>query len=244
MAENPTDNINEFLLEIENCHKNLLGQIRHWDNLKAAFDQDTIWIKNIRADQVEHVEIQSIPYKKIYYLKDNMLFLKGSLLPAKKIRSGLLWSALAQLIPVVLPASNNNFFRIDQKIRIRILPGSYEQQPYAMLVSKEQAQQYIETAPKIRLKNLLWIVIEDTILIVGNPLLPISGLTFWLFKDLLIPAGYDFEFPLLRDTIADRVNPMSENLVLWQKDGSYVILAKDQLKPLSISSFRLTFSKN
>lgn len=241
MGENISDHIRPYLFEVPIEHKDLLGQVRHWDNLKAAFHDNAIWVKDISPEQADSVVIQGLPYKTVYYLKDNLLFLRNSLLPVKKMPSGLLWSPIERLLPVELPAFNHNFFEINERIRIRIVASFSERLAYALLISQEQALQYIETAPKVRLQNLQWVLADDKVLIVGKPVLPISGTTFWFYEDCLIPAGSDFEFPLLRDIIVGMVNPARENIVLWQKDSTHLLISKEEFKPLSISSFRLTF---
>lgn len=243
MGENISDHIGPYLFEIPIEHKNILGQIRHWDNLKAAFYNNVIWIKDISLKQINSIEIQGLPYKTVYYLEDNLLFLKNSLLPVKKMPLGLLWSPIGRLLPVELPVFNHNFFEINERIHVRIAASSIEQQSYAQLISKEEAARYIETAPKIRLQNLKWVLVDDSILIIGTPVLPIRGRTFWFYEDCLLPTGFNFEFPLLRDIIVEMVNPHRENIILWQKDNTHILFSKEEFKPLSISSFRLTFSK-
>jgi len=231
-----------YFLEIKKEHKDFLGSIRHWDNLKTAFETDIIWIKDFSLEQINAAEIQQIPYKKVYELKEHLLFEKNSLLPSKKLPSGLLWTPILRALPVSLPKFNHNYFGIDQKLQISIKPSEAIKEAYALLVDYNELKLYIETAPKFRLEPLQWVVLDKSALILGNPLLPIKGNTYWLDHDFLLPTGYHFEWFALTKTIQEKLNPSGENLILWNLDNSYSTIPKTTIKQLSISSFRLTFS--
>ncbi len=232
-----------FLLEIEIQHKDFLGSIRHWDNLKVGFDEQSIWIKDFTDQQLYLSELQQIPFKEIYEVKDNLLFIKGSLLPTKKMPSGLLWSPILRALPVGLPSLNHNYFGIDEQVKISVLPSEQEKEAHALLTDYATAKQYIESAPSVRLSPLQWTIINHNILFIGQPLLPVKGKTYWKNNDFLLPSGYDFEFPILSETIQQKMNPSQNSFILWEADSSYIIISKHDMQPLSISSFRLTFSK-
>ena len=231
-----------YFLEIKKEHKDFLGSIRHWDNLKTAFETDVVWIKDFSAEQINAPEIQQIPYKKVYELKENLLFEYGNLLPSKKLPSGLLWTPILRALPVSLPKFNHNFFGVNHKIQLSIKASEEIKEAYALLVDYDELKLYIETAPGYRLEPLRWIVIDKKALIIGSPLLPIKGSTYWLNHNFLLPTGYHFEWSALAKTLQEKLNPSGENLILWNNDNSYSIIPKKNIKPLSISSFRLTFS--
>lgn len=231
-----------YFLEIKKEHKDFLGSIRHWDNLKVAFETDTIWIKDFSLEQIDATEIQQIPYKTIYELKDNLLFEKGKLLPTRKLPSGLLWTPILRALPVSLPKFNHNFFGVDQKLKIVLKHSEDIKEAIALLVDYEELKLYIESAPKYRLEPLQWVVIDKSALIIGSPLLPIKGTTYWIDNNFLIPTGYNFEWFALVKILQEKLNPSEENIILWNTDNSYSIIPKKTIKQLSISSFRLTFS--
>jgi hypothetical protein len=231
-----------YFLEINKEHKDFLGAIRHWENLKIAFETNTIWIKEFTDDQIDSTELLQIPYIKIYELKENLLFEKGKQLPTKKLPSGLLWSPVLRGLPISLPNFNHNFFGISDTLQIALKRSEDVKEAYALLVEYQELKSYIEFAPKFRLEPLQWVVINNKALIIGKPLLPLKGNTFWSKNDFLIPTGYDFEWPVLAQTLKDKLNPFDKNIILWNKDNSYSSIPKQNVKPLSISSFRLTFS--
>lgn len=230
------------LFEIDKNHKELLGSIRHWENVKIAFTETAIWLKDFSLDQINTGHLQQIPHLVSYDVKDNLLFLRGSLLPTKKAPSALLWSPIKRALPVELPGLNHNYFGIEEKVSVQIVRSEIEKEASALLTSIATAKEYIETAPEVRLKPLQWTVLEDKVLLIGTPLLPIKGVAFWRNKEAFLPTGHDFELPILSDVIATKINPNGENLVLWQADSSCVLIPENSVKPLSISSFRNTFN--
>lgn len=242
MAKDTADPVDGYFLEIDAAHKELLGHIRHWDTLKGALSGSTLWIKGIMPAEADSIAIQAIPYIKLYYQKEGLLFAKGSLLPAKKLPSALLWSPLNTMLPAALPPLNHNYFGISQKVDVKLVQSAMEQEPVALLVTKDEAAAYIESAPKVRLQRLLWAGIDDKVVLVGTPLLPVAGKAFWQQENMLLPAGYALELPVLAKAMKKMLDPKGEHVILWQQDGRYVLVPTDALKPLSISSFRLTYS--
>lgn len=231
-----------YFLEIKKENKDFLGSIRHWDNLKIAFEADVLWVKDFLSEQINSPEIQQIPYKKVYELKENLLFEQGNLLPSKKLPSGLLWTPILRALPVSLPKFNHNFFGIDQKLEIKIKASEEIKEAYALLVNYDELKLYIETAPRYRLEPLQWVVLGKNALILGNPLLPIKGKTYWLDHNFLLPTGYNFEWFALAKTFQEELNLSKQNIILWNTNNSYSVIPKTTIKQLSISSFRLTFS--
>lgn len=232
-----------LLLKIDSKHQELLESIRHWHNLKVAFDEGLVWIKDFTPAQFEDAALQQIPYTALFEVRDNLLFLKGSLLPQQKMPSGLLWSPILRAFPIELPGLNHNYFGIEEKVAIQIVQSEIEAVAYVLVTSIKDATNYILNAPEIRLQNLKWIVVDDEVVFFGTPMLPIEGRTYWKNIDFLLPSGYHFEFPILSETIQEAVNPDGDQWVFWQTDSSYFKVSKADVKPLSISSFRLTFSQ-
>jgi hypothetical protein len=242
MAIDPSNDITYFL-SVAVGHKDYLGAIRHYSNLKIAFEEGLVWVKDLTSVQLDSIEVKSIPYKQLYYSSGPKLFLKGSLLPSRGVPS-LLWTPIERGLPVRLPSFNHNYFGIQDKAGIRVIASVNEVEAIALMVDLQLLENYLETAPAVRLKNLSWTIVEDRkALILGTPLLPLQGKVFWRRDDFLLPAGYDLELPVLCDTIHKELNPGKEHWIIWNKDDSYKKLDKRLFRPLSIYSFRLSSKK-
>lgn len=242
MEKNASNNISYFL-KIDSQYKNDLGNIRHWSNLKAASDEDAIWIKDFDYAQINSIEVKSIPYKTIYYEKDGKLFLQNSQLPDRIVPT-LLWTAIDRILQVKLPSYNHNYFGLTEKVDIKIIPSEKEEETVAMITSVESLRRYISKAAEIRFKNIEWTILNgNKVLLVGQPLLPINGEAFWKRKDVFLPSGYDFEFNLLTDSLVELLVPEENAFIFWDTDNTYAIIHKEDLQPLSLSSFRLSSSQ-
>lgn len=242
MAKNITDISNNFWLVISESNKHFLGGIRHWENIKIAVQNGTIYLKEITAHQIKDTVIQQIPSKAIYYEKENLLFPQNQIVPSKRVPIGLLWSPIAKLLAVQLPKENFNFFGINEKIPLEIVSVDKEYPANAIVTTIEQANEYILNAPEMRLSALEWTILQGKILIIGTPLLPIKGNAYWQYQNHLIPCGYHFNHPQLAQYFYQK-NKWQKELIVWQKDSGYIVVNKDLIKPLSISSFRLTLNK-
>jgi hypothetical protein len=58
--------------------------------------------------------------------------------------------------------------------------------------------------------------------------------------DHLLPTGFDFEFKNLSSLLRKKYNKDSDKWLLWNENGSYLALNKEDFRKLSVSSFRLT----
>lgn len=240
MAQNASNDISYFLL-LDALHKADLGTIRIWSNLKVAFDENRIWIKDFTLDQIHSIEVKSIPYKTIFYSKEAKLYLQNSLLPDRNIQASLLWTPIDRALPISLPDFNHNYFGVQEHIQIKIRTSEKEEDACAMLTTLEMLKHYIETAPAVRLQHMQWTILnKKNVLLIGKPLIPVPGETYWNQQGMLMPVGFNFDLQVLAKKIADRINPHKEFIVLWSSDGHYQLIDSEAMQPLSLSSFRAT----
>jgi hypothetical protein len=239
MEENSSSDL-IHLLEINIKHKSLLGQIRHWDNLKLAIDAEHIWVKNFTASQIDSTALKAIPFINIYYCKDNLLFPKGSLLPIKKIPT-FLWTPIERALPIELVGINHNYFETDQKQEIKLIPWHEEQLATYLLLDINIADQYISNASAIRLNPLTWVVVNSTqVLIHGEPMLPIDGKAFWQKDRFIFPLGLTLEFTIVEKIILQKIDDTNTDLIWWIDKTNYCCIDKTMFQPLTISSWRQT----
>lgn len=240
MAEDPSNGVKEFWAEIPRADEDFLGAIRDWKNVQIATDDETVWLKGFTEEQAISSDIQQLPNFILYELRDGLLFKKEALVPSKKMRTALLWSPIDKALRLTFPASNNNYFGIGEKVEVRLKPGNEEHAVMALLSIIEEIKESIPVQPKFKLEKLEWTVIDDKALFLGTPLLSLPGKTYWTRDNHLLPAGFDFEFKNLSFLLQQQYNKESDKWLLWNEDGTYLSLKKENFRPLSVSSFRLT----
>jgi len=240
MAEDSSNRIKEFWAELPRMDEDFLGAIRDWKNVQISLDDDVIWLKNFTEEQAVSAEIQQLPNFLLYELRDGLLFRKGALVPSKKMRTALLWSPIDKALKLTFPPSNQNFFGIDEKVGIKLKPSENEQPATALLSSFSEIKAQIIELPKFKLEKIDWIVIDDKALFLGTPLLSFPGKTYWSKNGHLLPTGFDFEFKNVSILLQKKHNEELDKWLVWNEDGSYLSINKNDFRKLSVSSFRLT----
>ncbi len=242
MAENSSNSINYYLV-IRREDEAEVASIRHWKNLKVAFEKDYIWITNFELVQIDSVVVKSIPYKLIYYSKDGKLYLKNSLLPEQN-EPNMLWTPIERAFPLRIYSYNHNYFGIEERIPIKLVQDENIKEARVMLSDTKALKEYIEVSAEVRVKKLEWTVVNNNkVLIFGTPLLPIQGSTLWVKGQSIIPVGLNFELYILQQQIEKSMNVNGDVWIVWNSDSSYFKVDKTAIMPLTLSSFRKTIEK-
>lgn len=239
MENNTGGQIVLYIIEIPAERKDDLGVIRNWSNLKLASDGDTIWIKEITPEQLKSPEIIKLPKKTIYTLRQPHLFKLDGLVPHKRLPQGLLWTPIDRALPLTTFETKSNYYKA-QNLKIHLAKTDTEKEPDALLVELNDLDKYINSAPSIRLNKIKWVIIKDKALLVGKPLLPIRGQSFWAKTPFLLPSGMDIIHNILHPYYTQMLNSTDGNWILWLQNNAIIKIPTSNLKPLSISSFRLT----
>ncbi|PTT41270.1 hypothetical protein DBR28_04450 [Chryseobacterium sp. HMWF028] len=240
MAEDSSKRLKEFWAEILRADEDFLGSIRDWKNVHVAVDDDTIWLKGFTEEQTSASEIQQLPDFILYELRDGFLFRKEALVPSKKMRTALLWIPIDKALQLSFPLSNQNYFGIHEKVQIKLKESNVEQPVIALLSNIADIKESIIALPKFKLEKIKWILLGDKALFIGVPLLSFPGKTYWTKDRHLLPAGLDFEFKNVSILLQQKYNKESEGWVLWDGNGSSLLIKEADFRLLSVSSFRLT----
>jgi hypothetical protein len=239
MAENASDHLS-YYLKIDKVHLDDLASIRHWPQLKVAFDGAELWVTGFDEILIASKEIKIIPFKELYYSKSGRLFPLNSHLPCGTLK-GLLWTPIERALPLAKPAYNNNYFGTSEMVSVKLAAIEQETTASIMVANINSFGRYVENSPAVRLKSISWCILDDDkVMIMGEPLLPIDGKVYWMRQHFIFPAGYDLEFPLLQTQINHLVNPENEYWIIWHEEGTYAQVERHFLERLSIGSFRST----
>ncbi|PKF73607.1 hypothetical protein [Chryseobacterium sp. PMSZPI] len=240
MAEDSSKHIKEFWAELPRADEDFLGSIRDWKNIHIAVDDETVWLKGFTDEQAISSEIHQMPKFLLYELREGLLFRKDALVPSKRMRTGLLWTPIDKALQLSFPASNQNYFGIEEKVQIRLKESNEEQPVIALLCKIADSKESVMQFPKFKLEKIEWTTIGDKALFLGTPLLSLLGKAYWTKDKHLLPAGFDFEFKNLSIYLQQKYNEMSDGWLLWDENGNYLPIKDSDFRTLSISSFRLT----
>jgi len=230
----------EYYARIHKQYIETLATIRKWQNLKVATVEDFIWIGNFSQEQIESKEVRGLPNKEVFYCKNTTLYPLGSKLPFGHLPS-LLFTPIERALPITIESFNHNLFEINGEINIQLVQCDTEQDCSVMLVDIDALGKYIVQCPKVRMKNLKWVVLnKKEALLIGKPLLPLNGSVFWEHNSFIIPSGFMLNVGILQKVLQLKLDKDEEHYILWHPDASYSKISKDSFMPLSIGSYRQT----
>lgn len=231
-----------YLIQIESVDRENLRNLISWDNLYIGESDDFIWIKGFTENQINSIEIKSIPRKKIFTEKNNKLYLFKSRLPhASTIK--LNWIPIKSFFSIRIDHFNHNFFGVKSSINIILKEIQQEVSPTFLLVELNHLAEYVEYSFSFRIERLKWLIINNThALIKGTPLLPLPGELFWERDKMVFPLGLDLELPILQPILLKSLNEDDDKLIFWNKEGTFFTVYQDEFIGLTLSSVRKTIT--
>lgn len=233
--------ITERILVLAAARRPALGTVRDQPGLHAAADEaGQLWLRGLPATGPLPLALRQLPALATYEADaEGRLFPAGRPTPTGRL-PGLAWQPLAAFSPLAMPTAALPGQR-PAPVPIRLVPSAQPRPGAALLTTLDALKSYAEAAPAVRLAGLRFAVSgRGQALLVGTPLPPLPGQEYWLSAGLLLPAGYDFEVPLVAQLLAgQRPDPAADRLLFFP-DGAYEILAAAQLHPVSRSAVRLT----
>lgn len=213
----------------------VLALLRTRVDMVAARHQDLIWVKGI-ADNA----FRQLPALNTWKPDGaNRLFAPGALTPALTLPE-LAWQPLTEFIPVSLPASGLPAFATARHaVKLAPCPGTEES--FAILTEMRTLEAYIAAAPQVRLRHLRFAASASArVLVAGVPLPPIPGTSYTLKDRILMPAGYDFDPPVIRSLLTEKLEAARTHFLLYHVNGAYEMIPDTSFVHVTRSAVRLT----
>jgi hypothetical protein len=227
-----------YYLSIPINHRDVLYQIRKLNNLKVLEEDNNIWVKDFTYEQINSIEVKALPYKILYYEKQNKLYILDSLLPNSAMPSGL-WTNIERILQIEIPDQNFNYFEQNELINIKLKNSKKIQKEGALLIDQKDLSEAIPSISSTRLSPLKWTLVGTFAFIVGYPILPIKGQSYWINGGLCLPSGYDLQYESIHKIVKSLQIASNYEYYLWI-DESIIGLEKANFEACSISSFRKT----
>lgn len=229
----------EHIVVLTDRYKAQLYDVREMAGLKVGVQAENIWLRGIHITDQQSALLRALPAEAIYLAdEEDRLFPETGTTPVARLPR-LDWVPIKTFLPLRMPVSVLPS-AINDKITLRLSQSSIEMPGFALLVPLTYWKAYAETAPETRLRVLQFAVSgTGEALITGNPLPPLTGQFYWNYGNLLIPAGYHFELPIIADLVIGLL-PAQDNFILFNTDGSFQQIAKSVFQPAARSAVRLT----
>lgn len=219
----------EYWISVDPLHQKSLFDLRKWSHLKIAYEEDLIWIRGFTNNEISSVKVLKIPSAKKYYIKNTQLYLLGNRLP-NMVEPSLLWTDIQRGLTLSLPTQNFNYFGLEQKYSIAIVPTEITYKINVSLVKLEALYAFVKSAAQIRMSPLLWTIIDDTqAMIIGDPLLPMNGEDYYCHGCFIIPGGWKLKYENMLDIYGASLSNSSS---YW-----FVINEKNKIQKIKKSKF-------
>ena len=102
-------------------------------------------------------------------------------------------------------------------------------------------QDYALATSNIRLEPLSFAVSEQAeVMVYGNPLPSLPGRLFWQTKQVLLPAGWNFEYPIIAEILSSNHFKGKPGLLLYTSKQLSVMPPIEQFVKASRSAIRKT----
>ncbi|MEM7037636.1 MAG: hypothetical protein AAF570_11705 [Bacteroidota bacterium] len=233
----------ERIFHINAVHVRQLGHVRLLQGLTAARQGDLIWLRGDFETPEPPLPVQRLPILATFRLdEEGRLFPKGKSTPIGRLPA-LDWQSIQEFLPVEPPVSAYPG-RNKARVGLRLAPARDQHEAVALHSSLQLFADWAESAPEVRLARLRFAVSEHgEALIYGNPLPPIPGRSLWQSARMLLPCGFDFEFPGAAPLIDRALQPGREGLILFDVGGIWEWIDLDMFQPARRSAIRQTLAQ-
>lgn len=213
----------------------VLALLRTRADMMAAWHQDQIWVKGM-ADTA----FRQLPALRTWKVDaSNRLFAHGALTPELTLPI-LEWQALTEFIPVSLPASGLPTYATS-KYPVQLAPCVSNEESFAILTEMRVLETYVAAAPQVRIRHLRFAASANArVLVAGVPLPPVPGTSYTLKDRILMPAGYDFDPPVIRSLLTEKLATARTHFLLFHVNGQYEMIPETSFVHVTRSAVRLT----
>lgn len=217
----------EFLISDEMA----LGAVRCVPGLFMARSANAILLKINALDDSLPSELLSLPTINSYQVDEaGYMFPIGKLTPVGIIPD-MDWRPISELLPVELPLAILPGINI-RKCSIKLVRSTEAREGVGLLTNLSLLKRFVGTTNKIRFEHLEFAV-EDKgrTLVLGSPVPSIPGKEYWADDHILLPTGYDFEYPVTRKLLKQKYD--KGNCVLINNDSTIEIINRMKFKTVS-----------
>jgi hypothetical protein len=230
----------DILFKLHERDKASLGNIRCLTAVSAAKDGDDIWIRVVDNNSTVDSKLKQLPVKSTFTLDEkNQLFLTDAVTPVAVLKE-MEWIPINEFIPVKAPVSNLPG-KTNQKVDVTLIPSTVERRGNAVLTTLKTWKEYAESVSAVRLAVLKFAVsANNEVLVIGNPLPSLPGKEYWLYNNILLPCGYDFEVPFVSTFLNSNILSGNEGVILFNTNSKWQLIDESLFVEAKRSAIRLT----
>ena len=232
--------LNEAVFTVSVDQLNNIYSIRLIPNLKIAKvkESNLFWFRGISVEEAFNADVQLVNIKTIWQLNNELLFPIGKQTPETELPE-LEWESIIDYLKVEPPTSAMKSAE-PQLIQLSLSGHDSDETINGLQTDLQHWLEFANTCPKHRLSNLRYACSEQQkVLILGQPLPPLPGSTFWRAGKMLIPSGYRFE-PTIGLMEVENMLKLNQEIAVFNANMSYEVIPLAAFEGASRSSIRRT----
>ena len=198
-----------------------LGQLRLVPGLKVLVQDGLIWLRGHALDQELGLTLRKIPDSVTYSVHTSgKLTRDDETVPSAEIPEGP-WQLLWDWHELKLPRAGFAA-RLDQPVVLRLVRSSLTTPINALRTTWKIWQQYVISAPQIRIDRFAFAMSERSeVLVRGTPLPPLPGRSYFESNGLFLPVGWRLD-PDVGTAVARQVMKLDpETLAIFLDEGTF-----------------------
>lgn len=220
-----------------------LGAIRLVAGLEAGLVNGEVWVRGPKLKPPGEEAVRRVPWEERYEVIDGGLRRMERRLSDERLPS-VSWVSLAAFLGARLPTPIAAGMP-PVKMAIELRPATTAGEPNLLEVARQDWIAYVETAPEIRLRRLVFAVNEsdsERVLVRGFPLPPLPGCQFVEAELVAKPAGFHWYPPVVAKTVRMTLGADEAELVILRTDATWSRVPRSAWIAATRSAVRLLFS--
>jgi hypothetical protein len=218
------------------------GALRLRPGVSVCALGDGVWLRGERLTQELELELRKLPAARRFSVGvDGTLTAEGARIPRGKVPGGDWQPLSAWLTPAPQPPALAG--RTDQRVELRLVRTDNEEPATVLVTTLEEWAAYANDAPLVRLRRLRFATAADGRTAVrGEPLPPVPGRRYVEREGVAVPGGFRLSPDVGAATVRLLLGTEPEDLVLFQKDGSWERIAAGEFVSATRANMRATRS--
>lgn len=215
----------------------LLGRLRTHTGLEICVETSTVWIRCENASDALQQAFMKLPAIHFWAMQDGQLIERGTRLPRGYVAEGP-WIPISQWMEVALPVAGLSGIS-PRPISIDTVRSEVLATPEVLQTDWPQWQQYVVTAPRIRIEQLAFAATADGMVFVrGAPLPPIPGKRFVVQGCIAVEAGWTWYPAIAVEILESALRINSGDMCVMYGNGSWQSISEDAFVQATRSSVR------
>jgi len=214
------------------------GLLRCTHGIQALAVSDALWLRGELLTETMNGLLRRIPGERFMRAPGELLIPIGRKLPIGTMPAGE-WMAVERVLVLKVPASLTPAAAASG-VGVRLVASHVETAPNVLLAQRTHWSKWVETAPNIRLRPLVFALSQSQAVIRGKPLPNLPGTRYVEGEGVAIPCGFAIAPALGAPTLAQAFGLGAGDLALLHPNGTCEVLPAEVFVAASRSSVRLS----